>query len=72
MFGLLKDIDFPEVAKAAFIFCVYCFKKTASLWELCIFKTRLTTVRLLTFMVREGKMKEDYWNMGQTRDFYYQ
>lgn len=59
MFGLLKDIDFPEVVKAAFIFCVYCFKKTASLWELCIFKT----LRLLTFMVRGGKMKEDYWNM---------
>lgn len=62
MLGKLQDFDFPEVIKASLIFCFLCVKKTASLWKLdfAYFKTRLTTMRVLTYlMVRGGKIRNN-------------
>lgn len=60
MLGKLQDFDFPEVIKASLIFCFLCVKKSASLWKLdfAYFKTRLTTMRVLTYlMVRGAKLE---------------
>lgn len=60
MLGKLQDFDFPEVIKASFIFCFLCVKKSASLWKLdfAYFKTRLTTMRVLTYLMVEGAKLE--------------
>lgn len=60
--GETTGFRFSEVIKASLIFCFLCVKKTASLWKLdfAYFKTRLTTIRVLTYlMVRGGKIRNN-------------